>query len=299
MMKSVVRPLALTRRFLSHSRVRLGQSGIDAAFFSTVVPPQHSTTLSPPSHNSNHPSSSSLPPPSLLSTYAVEAPDGTNQELESRLEQDIVNEYVEVEAEHSFCQHCLENHIDFVGPVGGPVKALHPMDLRKPVMASPVDANHLLAVTPEDIARAELEEYERVAVCLEDLHFGPYPSNMRTNENPDQYAGVESPDGTPDYICKDDLAEVDHLIEEAAKTEDKAFVKELHAQQEEMTRIIAVDAPDGESDGNAQTNVAIVQDIIEQASQRENADEIRTVHQENQAILDTLDQLSPRNPWEQ
>ena len=309
----------------------------------TARPAIRTLSTLPPHQGS---STSSSPPPPL---FAVEAPDGTCPEVDALEDQRVVNDLVAEEANHRLEQHLLEDHVDFYGPAQGPLHALHPPDLRPPTVV--VDAQHLLAVSETDIQRTERDNYAKVATRLEDLHFGPYDTHATSPlEDPAHYAAVESPDGTPDDVVQHDLEEVEHLIDEAAATEDKAFVAKLHQQQAEAAqtfaveapdgtsdamrdedlhtvdaiidtearlhdptvqaatqrrvqremaqKIYAVDAPDGTSDAMDSEDQHAVEDWIAHAASHEDKDEIRRIHNETQDLLDTLGQISPKNPFD-
>ena len=78
-------------------------------------------TSPPPPTQPNNP-----PPPPPFPSYAVEAPDGTCEQVDAAEEQRVVNDFVEVEAEHAFTRHLEQDHVDFYGPATGPLQATHP-----------------------------------------------------------------------------------------------------------------------------------------------------------------------------
>lgn len=54
---------------------------------------------------------------------------------------------------------------------------------------------------------------------------------------------VDSPDGYSDAWEKEELQEVNHIIQDAAAHEDQEEVERFHKQQEEAAKTFAVDAP--------------------------------------------------------
>lgn len=108
---------------------------------------------------------------------------------------------------------------------------------------------------------------------------------------------METPDGTPDEAVKQDLAEVEHWIKEAAEHEDKEFVQRLHAQQEQAARVFAVDSPDGTPDDAIEEDMHCIEEIIDYAAEHEDEEEILRVHKENEEIKETLSQNFPKGPF--
>lgn len=266
---------------LSIAHRALFRQGRDAVVHQRVLFPLKPThcrcmaTLPPTSRVSN--------PPINIFPFAVDAADGTCEAVDAAEEQRVVNNFVEKEAEHAFCRHMEEDHVDFYGPSDGPLHATHPQEvLIKKKTHGKVSPQHLLAITPEDVVRTERENFMKVAVHLEDLQF--CSQEVPSSSNPARFVAVDGPDGTPDDILQDDLAEVDHLIDEAAELEDAIFVKELHAKQEEAARIYAVESPDGTSDAARADEYEAVEDIVEYEAHMRDPAFVAVLHHEQQQI---------------
>lgn len=230
-------------------------------------------------------------PGPILHPFAVDASDGTCEELDAVEAQRVVDDFVQVEADHSFLRHLEEDHVDFYGLSDGPLNALHPPVLSRNKRSDKVQ--HLLAVTPEDLARSEREQYMKVAVCLEDLQgFGP-DTMKSVLDDPCHYAAVDGPDGTPDDIVRHDMEEVEHWIEDAAIREDKNFVDQLHAQQADAARFYAIDSPDGTPDAAIKDEMHYIEEIIEYAAEHEDKEEVLRMHKENEEIKETISKGFP------
>lgn len=231
---------------------------------------------SPPS-----PTQPNNPPPAPF-PYAVDAPDGTCEQVDAAEEQRVVNDFVEVEADHAFTRHLEEDHVDFFGPATGPLQATHPPVLSRNKRQDEVSPQHLLAVTPEDVARMEKEQFLKVAVCLEDLHFTPHEDEHKND--PAHFRAVDAPDGTTDDTVQKDLDEVEHWITDAAEHEDKEFVEKLHAEQADAARIFAVETPDGTPDEAVKQDLAEVEHWIKEAAEHEDKEFVQRLHaQQEQA----------------
>lgn len=80
---------------------------------------------------------------------------------------------------------------------------------------------------------------------------------------------VDAPDGDIDDEIhgKEEMEEINHIIEDQAKLEDAVEVEKLHQKdaenQREAQKIFAVDAPDGRSDGFIKEEIEEVKHIIE------------------------------------
>jgi hypothetical protein len=87
-----------------------------------------------------------------------------------------------------------------------------------------------------------------------------------------QTLAVDSPEGIPDGEVKDNIAEVNRLIQAAANHEDTAEI--LAAQ-----RIVAVDGPDGNPDGSTGEDLREIDRLIDHAATHEDARSIEVGHQ--------------------
>ena len=95
-----------------------------------------------------------------------------------------------------------------------------------------------------------------------------------------QIFAVDAPDGETDWHLKEEMSEVNHLIEDAAKLEDTDAVKREHQMAEELRKkIYAVDAPDGETDGHINEEMEEITHIIDDAAVLEDTDAVKREHQ--------------------
>eukprot|EP00977_Amphora_coffeiformis_P010064 scaffold2353_cov167-Amphora_coffeaeformis.AAC.55 len=230
-------------------------------------------------------SQTTSPPPSTrgIFPFAVDAPDGSC-EADSAEEQRIVNDFVEVEAEHAFCKRLEEDHVDFYGPLDGPLHLTHPPEsMEKMKRGKLVSPQHLLAITEEDLTRIKRENFLKVGCGQEDLHFCSTEDSSASND-PAKFVAVDGPDGTADDTLKEDLEEINHLIEEAALKEDRDFVERLHAQQADAARIYAVEAPDGTPDDAQAKEYEAAQDIVEREAHLHDPAFVAVLHYEQQQI---------------
>jgi hypothetical protein len=79
---------------------------------------------------------------------------------------------------------------------------------------------------------------------------------------------VDAPDGEPDGHVKEEMAEIRHILEDAARFEDAG---EILRDRERSARVFAVDGPDGVPDGRAKEEMAEIERIIDGASALEDA----------------------------
>ena len=108
-----------------------------------------------------------------------------------------------------------------------------------------------------------------------------------TTTKPPVFA-VEAPDGTSEALQAAEKRQVDDLIEHAALYEDRAFVQELHAQQDAAARIFAVDAPSGESDAMLKSDEEAVENVIDYAAEHEDKEQIEKMHQLDEAVRQAM-----------
>jgi hypothetical protein len=92
---------------------------------------------------------------------------------------------------------------------------------------------------------------------------------------------VDAPDGTSDARIKEEMAEIQHIIDDAAVHEDAA---DIVLQRTLNARVFAVDAPDGIADGGVKEEMAEVQHMIEDAANLEDPRSIRYQHDAQRAI---------------
>ena len=247
--------------------------------FSLKITSRSLASLSPSQTKTPQPHSS----PGIF-PFAVDAPDGSC-EADMVEEQRVVNDFVEVEAEHSFCRHLEQDHVDFYGSSEGPLHLNHPPEsiTKNKKRERIVSPHHLLSITEEDLKRTEQENFLKVACGQEDLHFSD-TEDLSSSSDPARFVAVDGPDGTSDDTLKDDLAEIEHWIEDAALKEDRSFVQKIHAQQTDAARIYAVEAPDGTSDDVQANEYEAAQDIIEHEAHLHDPAFVAVLHHEQQQI---------------
>jgi len=95
---------------------------------------------------------------------------------------------------------------------------------------------------------------------------------------------VDAPDGYPDAYSKEELLEVEHIIEDAALHEDKDMVRRLHKEQEEASKIYAVDSPDGTADANIEEELEEIKHIVDDAAAWEDKDSVVRMHKAEDKI---------------
>ena len=106
--------------------------------------------------------------------------------------------------------------------------------------------------------------------------------------NPPKAFAVDAPDGSSDALMDAEARQVDDIIDHASKFEDTAFVRDLHAQQEDARKIFAVDAPDGEADDIHERNVHVVAEVIDFAAEHEDKEKVLRTHQTQDAVRKTM-----------
>jgi hypothetical protein len=86
---------------------------------------------------------------------------------------------------------------------------------------------------------------------------------------------VDAPDGESDGHVQEEMAEIRHILDDAALFEN---ADEILREREINARVFAVDAPDGNPDGRDQEELVEVRHIIDDASTGEDASSIRYQH---------------------
>jgi len=89
---------------------------------------------------------------------------------------------------------------------------------------------------------------------------------------------VDAPDGESDWHLKDEMAEINHIIDDAAVLEDKIAVLKLRKEQEEAVKTFAVDAPDGEPDARLKEELDELNHIIDDAAALEDKEAVLKKH---------------------
>ena len=93
--------------------------------------------------------------------------------------------------------------------------------------------------------------------------------NLLKNAATARFDAVDAPDGESDWHVKEEMRQVQDIVNDAAVFEDPKEVVRRH-----QAAFQAVDAPDGESDGHAQEELLKVQDIVNDAAVWEDKDKI-------------------------
>jgi hypothetical protein len=109
---------------------------------------------------------------------------------------------------------------------------------------------------------------------------------------PKQTFAVDAPDGTSDALLKEELHEVENIIDFAAAHEDADAVNKLHAALEDAKKIIGVEAPDGTSDALLKGEEKEVEEIINFAATHEDKDKINKIHE----LMDAVKKERVRDP---
>jgi hypothetical protein len=90
---------------------------------------------------------------------------------------------------------------------------------------------------------------------------------------------VDAPDGTSDAMRRENLNQVNRIINFAAEHEDKDHVRFEHQQA-----IRGVDAPDGTSDAMLEEDLKEVDEIIDYAAKHEDKEHIEYEHKMEDAV---------------
>jgi hypothetical protein len=99
---------------------------------------------------------------------------------------------------------------------------------------------------------------------------------------------VDAPDGYPDDLEKEELKEIDFIIEEAAAHEDGGkidYQRKMQAKADvDAKKTFAVDAPDGNPDAFEKEELVLIDRIIVEAAANEDAEKIKYKHRMEDAI---------------
>jgi len=103
---------------------------------------------------------------------------------------------------------------------------------------------------------------------------------------------VDGPDGDSDGHLKEEMLEINHIIEDAAAHEDKEAILRQRAAQAEALKTFAVDGPDGDSDGHLKEELSEINHIIDDAAVLEDKDAVVRKHK----VEDKLRKEHTRDP---
>jgi outer membrane protein assembly factor BamB len=142
--------------------------------------------------------------------------------------------------------------------------------------------------------KTEMEEIKHIiddAAVMEDptVIQAKHDAQAAFSEKTNQTLAVDAPDGEADWYLKDQMEEIEHLIDDAARTEDTAAINVKHdhadAFREETKHTLAVDAPDGETDWHLQEEKLEINHIIEATANFEDPAVLKKKHmmEENMA----------------
>jgi hypothetical protein len=162
-------------------------------------------------------------------TFAVDAPDGTPDDLIKRTKEEV-EEIINYAAAHE--------DIDMINKKHELVEAEHEMDLKILAIDAPDG-------TADDAVKRNLKEVEQIieyAAAHEDIDMITKQHELQAAEQAanSKIFAVDGPDGSADYQLKEGLKEVDQIIDFAATHEDVKMINYRHeieqAVREERAR---------------------------------------------------------------